>query len=92
MHRCATRTRRFPICRLLDGHRHDGLALLELLGSQDVIDRRLAALTLGQIGPAASEAVPLLEDALGDADGVLRQFAVEALLKIETQEPESLAA
>ena len=67
-------------------------ALIELLGSQDVIERRVAALTLGQIGVAASEAVPLLVDALEDADEVVQQFAVAALFKIEPDVGESDAA
>ena len=67
-------------------------ALIELLGSQEVIDRRVAALTLGQIGAAASEAVPLLVDALEDDDNVLQQFAVAALFKIEPDAVDSEAA
>jgi hypothetical protein len=47
--------------------------------------RRVAAETLGQIGPAAVEAVPHLVSALVDSDSDLRGAARDALEKIDPQ-------
>jgi len=67
-------------------------ALSELLRSENVIDRRFAALALGQVGPAAKEAVPLLVKALGDADGGVRKFAAEAIQQIDPKAVKKRAA
>src|SRR5206468_8744256 len=46
--------------------------LVELLGHKDGFLRRDAAVTLGQIGPAAVKTMPALKAALEDADPVVR--------------------
>ena len=48
-----------------------------------------AALALAQIGPAASEAVPVLANALNDENRYVRDNAVLALKRIDTPEAES---
>jgi HEAT repeat protein len=57
-------------------------ALLELQDSEDVHDRRLAALTLGSLGHDLPESVPPLRDALHDEDEAVRRLAAEALEEI----------
>jgi HEAT repeat protein len=54
-----------------------------LLNGVQVTDRKVAALTLGYIGPQAAEAVPALRHALRDTDGVVRRLAAAALEKID---------
>ena len=57
----------------------------------NLIDRRFAALALGQVGPAAKGTVPLLVEALEDADGGVRKFAAEAIQKIDPKAMKSRA-
>lgn len=51
----------------------------DLLGSSDAALRARAADVLGDLGPAAANAVPNLVKALEDPDAAVRRFAVEAL-------------
>jgi HEAT repeat protein len=78
-------------CRLLGAVRLNDLgqqaqpavpALIALLHSDSVIDRRMAAWTLGHIGAGASEAALALETATQDVDDGVRRFATAALHKI----------
>jgi HEAT repeat protein len=52
-------------------------ALIDLLGSDSVMDRRAAALALGKIG--GEEADSALEAALEDEDEVVQKFAAETM-------------
>jgi HEAT repeat-containing taxis protein len=54
--------------------------LLELLRGESVQGRKLAAMTLGNIG--VPEAVPALQQALDDGNEVVRKLAAGALAKI----------
>lgn len=56
--------------------------LLGWLGSDDWSKRSAAAFYLGELGPAASPAIPALLRALHDDAGWVRHDAAEALLKI----------
>lgn len=56
-------------------------ALLGLQQSQDVHDRRLAAVVLGSLSRDLPEAVPPLLNALQDEDKAVRHLATEALQK-----------
>lgn len=58
-------------------------ALLELLENGDIHDRKLAILTLGEIGPAAFEAIPALFAVVDDANESLAEMAEEALAQID---------
>jgi HEAT repeat protein len=58
-------------------------ALVTLLKTGDVSDRKLAALTLGEIGPAAAYAVGPLLDASGDEDEDVGDMAAWALEQID---------
>jgi len=58
-------------------------SLIELLQTGDVHDRKLAALTLGEIGPAAEEAVPSLLEAADDDDQGVCDMAILALEEID---------
>lgn len=49
--------------------------------------RAKAAIELGQIGPGARDAIPLLRDAAQSEEDVLREAAVEALRRIEPPSP-----
>ena len=60
-----------------------------LAGDADGQARFEAALALAQIGPAASEAVPVLATALNDENRYVRDNAVLALKRIDTAEAES---
>jgi len=53
--------------------------LVDLLSHELVQIRSLAAHTLGQIGPAASDAAPALERMSRDRDPAVREVALEAL-------------
>lgn len=57
--------------------------LVEMLKFGDIQDRKLAAITLGQIGPAASQAVPELQEAFDyDYDDGVAHTAMWALENI----------
>lgn len=78
----------YAAVRLGSPGRADGAAVSALVGllrSEAMIDRRVAALALGKVGPAAREAVPALLEAMGASDdGGFRAFAAEAISRIET--------
>ncbi len=59
--------------------------LVQRLGAQESTDRRKAVEALGEIGPAAHDAVLALEQALRDVNDSVRQAAVEALFRITGQ-------
>jgi hypothetical protein len=61
----------------------------EQLRAKDAADRRRAATALGELGAAASPAVPALAEALADEDATVRQAAAAALGRIG---PEASAA
>ena len=65
-------------------------ALVKLLQAGDVQDRRLAALTLGEI--ASEEAIFALCDAVDDDDEGVAEMAEWALEQIEGEEDEAEAA
>lgn len=65
-------------------------ALVDLLQSEDAQDRRLAALTLGEI--ASEEAIPALCDAVDDDDEGVAEMAEWALGQIDGDEDEAEAA
>ena len=67
-------------------------ALIELLETGSAPDRQLAALTLGEIGPAAEDAVPALLAAAYDDDEQLSAAALEALDHIDLDDYDSEAA
>ena len=68
-------------------------ALVGLLRSEAAIDRRVAALALGKIGPTAVEALPALLDAMEASDDAgLRAFAAEAVARIAPAASNRLAA
>ena len=67
-------------------------ALIDLLENGDVHDRRLAALTLGEIGPAAEDAIPALLEAVDDEDEGVVEMALAALEVIDGAEVEDEAA
>ncbi len=52
------------------------------LSSSDPLQRRLGAYALGEIGPAASEAMPDLAAALEDPVGFVRVWAAAALARV----------
>jgi len=58
-------------------------ALLELLRSDSVADRKLAVWTLGRIGWGAVEALPALQEAARGGDESTRILAAAALEKID---------
>ena len=65
-------------------------ALIEMLDNDaDKQARFEAALALAQIGPAASDAVPVLANALRDEDRYVRDNTIHALKRIDTPEAES---
>jgi HEAT repeat protein len=68
------------------------LRLIELLQNGDIHDRKLAALTLGEIGPAAQDAIPALFAAVEDDDDSLAELAEEALEKIDLVDEDAEAA
>lgn len=66
--------------------------MIDLLTTGDVHDRKLAALTLGEIGPAAEDAVPALLDAANDEDDGVSEMAIWALEQIDLVETHERAA
>jgi HEAT repeat protein len=62
------------------------------LKSSDSLERRLAAHALGEIGPAAREAVPALIEALRDAEGFVRVWAAAALARVQPENPDAIPA
>jgi HEAT repeat protein len=65
--------------------------VIELLQADGVSDRKMAAWTLGYIGPGVAEAVAALRHALQDADPGVRMRAAEALAKIDPPGPRAAA-
>lgn len=63
---------------------------VEVLRSEDGLLRRLAVYALGEIGPAAKDALPALEEALRDRESYVRVWAAAALNKVEANHPEAL--
>ena len=64
--------------------------LIDIVADDDDKQARFeAALALAQIGPAASDAVPVLAKALWDEDRYVRDNAIHALKRIDTPEAES---
>ena len=61
------------------------------LSSSDPLLRRLGAYALGEIGPAALEAVPDLAAALQDPVGFVRVWAAAALARVAPSGGESIA-
>ena len=57
--------------------------LIDLLGSDHVLDRRAAACGLRDLGEVAEEAVPALLEALEDGDEQVEDLAAQALEVIE---------
>ena len=55
-------------------------------------DRRLAALTLGEIGPVAEEAISALLEAADDDDEGVAEMAIWALEQIDPADDEAEAA
>jgi len=63
---------------------------VEALSSSDPLQRRLGAYALGEIGPAASEAMPDLAAALEDPVGFVRVWAAAALARVAPSGGESV--
>ena len=59
------------------------------LKSSDSLERRLAAHALGEIGPAAREAVPALIEALRDPESFVRVWAAAALARVQPENPDA---
>lgn len=59
------------------------------LKSSDLLERRLAAHALGEIGPAAREAVPALIEALRDPESFVRVWAAAALTRVQPENPDA---
>jgi HEAT repeat protein len=76
----------YAAVRLGSPGRADGVAVSALVGllrSEAMIDRRVAALALGKVGAVAREALPALLEAIdGSADAGFRAFAAEAIARI----------
>ena len=65
-------------------------ALIDMLDNDEDKQARFeSALALAQIGPAANDAVPILEKALRDPDRYVRDNSIHALKRIDTPEAES---
>jgi len=60
-------------------------ALIDLLETGTIQDKRVAALTLGEIGPVAKNAIPALTNAV-DEDETLFEHAIWALEMIDDEE------
>ena len=58
--------------------------LIKQLKHKDVARRRRAAQALGVIGPNAKDAIPQLKEAIEDVDERVREYARDALKKIES--------
>lgn len=56
---------------------------IKALGDNDPLVRRLGAYALGEIGPAAPEAVPILTEALEDGVNFVRVWAASALARVD---------
>jgi HEAT repeat protein len=56
--------------------------LIDLLPDERVEVRRWSAVTLGAIGPDASQAIPVLQELLADPDAAVRMHAQQALRSI----------
>jgi HEAT repeat protein len=56
--------------------------LLSEINSPDVVTRRFACITLGEMGPDAEPATPILNEAAKDKDEWVRYQATNALVKI----------
>ena len=61
------------------------------LKSSGPLERRLAAHALAEIGPAASEAVPALIEALRDPESFVRVWAAAALARVQPENPDAVA-
>jgi HEAT repeat protein len=62
--------------------------IITMLDAKDSYVRECAALTLGEIGPDAKDALPKLKELAtkgGNAEAILRKYAVEAVKKIEVK-------
>jgi len=57
--------------------------LIKLVGDRDEGCRNDACIALGDIGPAAKDALPALREALNDTSKDVRQFAKRAIGKIQ---------
>ena len=66
--------------------------LLVTLQSEKVAERAAAARILGEMGPAAKDAVPGLQAALGDGDKDVRRSAARSLGDIGTASKPAVAA
>ena len=66
--------------------------LVEQLHASDTNSRRDAALQLGQVGPAAKDAVPALVKALGDSDKQVWSYAIGALAALGPEAKEAIPA
>ena len=62
--------------------------LIELTSHRNPRVRALSAVTLGKIGPAAREATKALREATNDPQSNVRHMAEEALVLIESPEPD----
>lgn len=67
-------------------------ALIDMLENGGIQDRRLAALTLGEIGPAAEDALESLLEAAEEEDEVLGGIALEAIERIDPDDEVEEAA
>ena len=65
---------------------------MEALKDNSIRNRRGAVFALGQIGPAAKDAVPALIEALKDKDGKARVYAASALAKIDPASKDAVPA
>ena len=66
--------------------------LVKALQSEDSQTRKLAALTLGRIGPSANSALPDLYDALKDSDAAVLQESLASLKSIGVNSEVGVAA
>lgn len=67
------------------------LALAEALNGASVAGRREILATLSTVAPACQQAVPYIENALRDGDGIVRCRAVEALFRLKLGKEEAIA-
>jgi HEAT repeat protein len=79
------------LCSLGPEAREAVPAVIELLQSETVSDRKMAAWTLGYIGREVAEALLALRQALHDVDLGVRARAAEALQKIDPAGPRAAA-
>jgi HEAT repeat protein len=81
---------RIELCSMIAGHTAREL-VADLMEAANGADRRLrkrAIIALGETGPPAREAIPLLSDALGESDDGIRRLAEDALNKIRAEKDE----